>query len=138
MAAGDSSRDYGKTLPRREVNVTKLQTLDYQNVMANNGSLFVGPIRFMQYRVKPTQCKRPYKFKHATVEDENCYPLTYDPSTMDTGNVPEPASNGAEWAVFTSDEKDGSVYFESLVGAFGSYPPTEGYRLDFYPFDMTK
>lgn len=56
---------------------------------------------------------------------------------MSEANSPLAASNGAEWAIYWHDEK-GLSFGESLYGAFGVYSPGEGYKIDFYPYDMTR
>lgn len=63
--------------------------------------------------------------------------MNFDHETADTSNIVEPAGNGAEWGIYWNDERRAS-WGEAMAGAFGSYRVTEGYKIDFYPYDMPR
>ena len=55
-----------------------------------------------------------------------------------TSSIEYAASMGAEWATFFNDDTHQGRYFEYFYGNYGKYEPHQGFKIDFYPYDMTR
>ena len=90
----------------------------------------------MQYRIKSSPCKRRdrQKVKHK----KGCYPDRFTQKNQETETIEE--SKEALWGVKYDRLVNASLiarYGDFYYGMFGDYSPFNGYKIDFYPYDMT-
>lgn len=68
-----------------------------------------------------------------------CYHEKYDKKTGDKSEISEVTRQGAEWGNYWPADINELTILETLVdGHFGRYNLHEGFKVDFYPYDMTR